>query len=78
MRLKFFLDPKFKCRAYVSKNSGTLYWIKPIPSPSRPPASRLHYQWQDWIVYRGRKKIGECRTLADAQLTAQRDHDADQ
>ena len=71
-RLRFWLNHRFKRgrfsgRAYISKNTGTLYWIRPVPNKAKSPA---HFLWHDWVLYCKSKKLGLFDTLEDARLAA--------
>lgn len=73
MRLKFYLLRKFvrskyKGPAYVSKNSGKLYWITGKRDPKR---STKFVIWQNWTLYCGSEQIGVYPFLVEAKHQAQ-------
>jgi hypothetical protein len=60
--------------AYVSSNTGIEFWVVKRPDPDRVGERRSWgHGYYIWTLYRGNRKLGEFRSLPDAQLAAQRD-----
>lgn len=77
MRLKFYLlrrfaRGKYRGQAYVSKNSGTLYWITGKRDPKR---SSRFVTWNNWTLHRNNTVIGTYPFMVEAKHQAQVDHD---
>lgn len=66
-RLSFYY--KYRDRAYFNKHG---YVIKGKPNKKR---SQYRYQWQDWYLTLGKKKLGKFLTLEDAKLFAYTYHE---
>jgi len=72
MLAKFFLVKEFKKHkhVYVSKNTGTIYYIL------QTPRKKLYrFQWHDWNLYKKNKKLGVFTTLMEAILHANKDQE---
>ncbi len=68
MRAKFYLVKDFKKykRAYVSKNTGKLYYIIGRINGKTP---KYRFKWQEWTLYNNRSKVlGKFKHLMDAVI----------
>jgi hypothetical protein len=73
MYTKFYLVKNFRKykRAYISKNTGTLYYII-----GTPKEEKYRFKWQIWSLYKKNKKLGEFLHLMEAYLHANKDQEA--